>query len=416
MFSIWAKRQKAILSASAALLLVMSIPLSALPPGSNFDLTHWKLTLPLDATGGTTGVATEISAAQLVAGYTNFYFYSAPDGAMIFWCPVIGATTSGTTFPRSELRELVNPNNASINWTGDGTHVLRAQCQVTQQPSAGAIIIGQIHGYSYSQRLVKLQFNAGKVEAYVRNSPTLSGDTKFTYASVPLNGTINYEIKVVDGVASIAVNGVTNSHNFFASDPAWRTNDFYFKAGSYVQDNSGVATEGGRVAFYQLSVSHGTTQPPATTAIATQPISRTVAPGANVIVSVSALGSAPLAYQWRTNAVVFPGHTNASLSITNFHAGDQKRYDVIVSGPGGAVTSAVATLYLNAPLRFTNQNLNAARRFNALLLGVANSNYVVQSSSNLTTWISLATNSSPSGIIDFTDPNPVSGARYYRAK
>src|SRR5947207_296991 len=114
-----------------------------------------------------------------------------------------------------------------------GTHILRGQCKVTQQPSAGAIIIGQVHGYSYSQRLVKLQFNNGVVQAYVRNSPTVSGDTKFTYANVPLNGTIDYEIKVVDGVAIIAVNGVTNSFNFFASDSAWQTINYYFKAGSY---------------------------------------------------------------------------------------------------------------------------------------------------------------------------------------
>jgi hypothetical protein len=261
---------------------------------------------------------------------------------------------------------------------------------------------------------VKLQVNNGVVQAYVRNSPTASGDTKFTYANVALNGTIDYEIKVVDGVASITVNGVTYSHNCFASDPAWQTINYYFKAGSYVQDNSGTDTEGGRVAFYQLSVTHGTLQLAPT--IATQPISQTVAPGGSVTLRTVASGTAPLAYQWRADSVALPGGTNASLSIASFRATDQKRYDVVVTSPGGSVTSAAATLYLNTPLRFINQGLNTSRRFTATLLGVANNSYVVESSTDMRTWTPLLTNNSPTGIINFTDPNASGGARYYRAR
>src|SRR6185369_6317433 len=56
---------------------------AAKPPGGNFDLSHWKLTLP-DA------VASEISAAQLTAGITNAFFFTDADGAMVFRCPVTG--------------------------------------------------------------------------------------------------------------------------------------------------------------------------------------------------------------------------------------------------------------------------------------------------------------------------------------
>src|SRR5262245_33612978 len=78
---------------------------SNLPPGGNFDLSHWKLTLP-DAN------ATEIPAEQLDAGYTNsLFFYTAQDGAMTFWSPVTGGVTGETDYPRSELRELLNPDN-----------------------------------------------------------------------------------------------------------------------------------------------------------------------------------------------------------------------------------------------------------------------------------------------------------------
>src|SRR5213593_2713393 len=42
----------------------------------------------------------------------------------------------------------------------------------------------------------------------------------------------------------------------FQSDPAWTNQQFYFKAGSDCQDNSGPTNEGSAVAFYELSVAH----------------------------------------------------------------------------------------------------------------------------------------------------------------
>ena len=71
-------------------------------PSDNFDLSHWSLTLPDQG-------ASVITPAQLTAGFTNSWFYSGADGAMVFWCPVTGGTTSASDYPRSELRELLNP-------------------------------------------------------------------------------------------------------------------------------------------------------------------------------------------------------------------------------------------------------------------------------------------------------------------
>src|SRR5689334_23501229 len=97
---------------TASLLLICALARAldpGRPPGGNFDLSHWKLTLP-DAS------ASELSAAQLVAGYTNAsFFFTGPDGAMVFWCPVTGGTTSGSSYPRSELRELINPSDDNVN-------------------------------------------------------------------------------------------------------------------------------------------------------------------------------------------------------------------------------------------------------------------------------------------------------------
>lgn len=393
-----------------SMLGIVGTPLWALPPGSSFDLSHWKLTLPIDAAGGVSGVAVEIKN-PLLQTYTSQFFYTGTDGAMTFWCPELGATTSGATSPRTELREQSTPGDSSLNWTAYGTHILRGQCRVTQLPNTGAVIIGQVHGYP-SQLLVKIQYDGAWVKASVHVSLTGGGDIPFYYYVGP-NALIDYEIKIEDGVASMMVNGVSYSHNFFADDPAWAGITYYFKAGAYLQDNSGPVTAGGRVSFYQLSATHPVAGTPPS--ITTQPVSQTVARGGNVTLTVAASGTAPLVYQWRTNSVNWPGRTNASLALTSFQATDEKRYDVVVSNGAGAVTSAVARLYLNAPLRFIS-SVNASGRFNSLLVGVAGSNYVVLCSTNLVNWIPVATNSSASGLINFADTTTPGGRRYYRAR
>jgi hypothetical protein len=399
-------------SLAAALLVLAGVNIRAAAPGSSFDLSHWKLTLPLDDAGGITGEATEVKNPALQT-YSSEFFYTGTDGATVFWCPVIGATTSGATAPRTELREQMVAGSSSINWSALGTHILRGQCRVTQLPDTGAVIIGQVHGYP-SQRLIKLQQDATRVQVYIRTSLADGGDTKFTW-NIATNTLLNYEIKVVDGEAFITVNGVTNRHSFLGDDPAWATITYYFKAGAYLQDNAGPLTEGGRVSFYQLSVTHGTNPPPVPPVITMQPASESVAAGTNVTLSVTADGTAPLAFQWRTNGVNWPGRTNASITVMNFRAADQRAYDVRVSNSAGAATSAVARLYLNNPVRFL-QSRRAGGVFTTTFIGVIGSNYIFETSTDLLRWTPVLTNRPVHGLVEFSQTNSSSSVRFYRVR
>lgn len=226
-------------------------------PSKRFDLTHWKLTLPIDASNTYGGHATEISASKLVAGFTDLHFRSADDGAMVFWCPVAGATTEGTKFPRCELREMLKPGDEDVNWTSQGTHTLRATCRIKQLPSHPKVVIGQIHGYSGKARpLVKLQHYKNRIEALVKISPDSGKDRKLTFADSQPGDDIDYEIRVQDHTLSITVNGQTQTEDLMKNDPEWARQTFYFKAGIYPQDNEGPLTEAACVAFSELSVNH----------------------------------------------------------------------------------------------------------------------------------------------------------------
>jgi hypothetical protein len=316
-----------------------------LPPGSNFDLSHWYLGLPVDSSGGTNGNSASIPAAQLVAGYSNaLYFYTGSDGAMLFWAPVTGATTSGSDYPRSELREQLSPPSNSSNWFAFGTHILDAQCKVLQVPTTKKVIIGQIHGYTGDARpVLKLQYNNGSLEALVKTNSSFDGDKKWTFSSVALSNNINYQIKLVDGLLSVTVNGATQSTNIFLHDSDWDTNSMYFKAGSYCQDNDGPTNEGARVAFYSLTRSHAPS-------ITNQPGSSSVVVGSNTAFSVSAGGNGRLRYQWRFNETNdITSATNASYVLTNVQTGNAGGYSVRVADSLGAVTSVIATLTVLVP-------------------------------------------------------------------
>ena len=70
------------------------------------------------------------------------------------------------------------------------------------------------------------------------------------------------------------------------------------------------------------------------------PAAATVAVGNSVTLNIAAaLGSSPLVYQWRQNGTNLPGRTTQSLIIPSARSSDAGTYDVVVSNPGGAITS-----------------------------------------------------------------------------
>jgi hypothetical protein len=229
---------------------------------SAIDLSHWKLTLPT----GKSGHADTISTSQLVNGYSSKYFYTGSDGATVFWTPVNGTKTPGSTYPRTELRETKS-DGSEYNWkVTDGTATLRATLAINQVPSTGNVVVGQIHdngsGGVKNQPLIMLLYKfdsksgTGSLIAQVRSTPTTSGLTNYTLATgIKLNTKFSYQIQLKSNYTlSVQVNGV---NEYSASvDHSWNKQGLYFKAGSYPHDSSGPSSEGAKVSFYALTATH----------------------------------------------------------------------------------------------------------------------------------------------------------------
>jgi hypothetical protein len=85
--------------------------------------------------------------------------------------------------------------------------------------------------------------------------------------------------------------------------------------------------------------------------IETEPQGSIAQSGADLSLTVAASGSEPLIYQWLLNGVELPGAAGPVLSLKNLDWSMTGEYQVLVSNPFGATTSAPATVTItSAPL------------------------------------------------------------------
>ena len=101
--------------------------------------------------------------------------------------------------------------------------------------------------------------------------------------------------------------------------------------------------------------------------ITTQPVSATVAPGANVQFNVTASGTAPLHYQWQRNGENLQGETNAVLLLNNVQLTTSGLYRVVVGNGAGVAESVLASLQVSLETLYTFSDQFAGK---ALITGL----------------------------------------------
>lgn len=235
----------------------------------NFDLNDWDITIPVNPSGGVTGLAQTILSLD---NYASPFFYANADGSMTFMSPVVGATTENTYGARSELREL-NPDGSLAAWTMAQGGTMTATLAVNDLPTLlngqqGKIMVGQIHGNS--GELCRLYDDAGKIYFISNNETSISSSNTFQLTdaagnnpTVALNQQWSYAITAQGDKLTVSVNiagDVYSSTITVAS--SWQSETLYFKAGVYDGDagTSGTdlkqATGYGQATFYGLDMSH----------------------------------------------------------------------------------------------------------------------------------------------------------------
>jgi hypothetical protein len=215
-------------------------------PAKVLDLTNWKVTLPT----GSDEKPTEIKQPAL-ATYSNDPYFKVNGNGVQFRAPVNGVTTSGSSYPRAELREMTDNGTKNAAWSStSGTHTLTVKEAFTKLPAGKPHVVGaQIHGGDDDVTVFRLEGTS----LWITN-----GDTphhKLVTSNYVLGTPFEAKFVVSGGKVQAYYNGVlqtTLSKSFSGA---------YFKAGAYTQANCDKsspcsASNYGEVHIFDLLVQH----------------------------------------------------------------------------------------------------------------------------------------------------------------
>lgn len=194
-------------------------------PGKVLNLTNWKITIPTSTKPN--GVADDVKQPQLDTYTSEFFFTDKTNTAVTFKAFVDGATTKGSNFPRSELREMINNGKDQASWSSSsGTHTLFIDQRVIHLPDVrDQIVIGQIH--DADEYVIFYRLEGRKLLVSVNHD-----EVKTLDANYKLGTRFNVKFVVSNNQTQCYYNGdlkYTYNGSFSGA---------YFKAGVYVQSSN----------------------------------------------------------------------------------------------------------------------------------------------------------------------------------
>ena len=184
---------------------------------------------------------------------------------MVFKAAVDGATTGGSSYARTELREMKGDERAAWKLSEGGT--LTATLEVDAVPkksdgTPGRIIVGQIHGED--EELVRLYYENGKM--YFMNDQAGSGnsETKFVLKNasgqepnISLNEKFSYKIDAHGDTLKVDVYADGQTYSSTSKiNSIWQSDTLYFKAGLYLGVNESNGSGAAQVSFHGLDFGH----------------------------------------------------------------------------------------------------------------------------------------------------------------
>lgn len=238
---------------------------------TSVDLNFWKVTLPINDLGETSGAGDAVELTSLDGLAVPPYFDVKPD-SVTFMVPTNGARTSGSNYPRSELREMDGSGNR-YEWLAADGGSFSATLQVDQMPVAtdkdeaiSQIVIGQIHGPAdelcrlYYDEKGKLYFVDDKAGPDQKETifKLLSADG--SEATIPLGARFSYSIEA--DAKKLVVTVTFNGVEYTGTDMLgafWPDKPLYFKAGVYSQvglegtEAHIVGTGQGQATFFEIT-------------------------------------------------------------------------------------------------------------------------------------------------------------------
>jgi len=219
-------------------------------PADVFDMSKWKLQLPV-ADGPSSVV--EIMQPKLATYSDNYFHLNADKTAVVFHVNHGGATTSGSSNPRSELREMTGTDGKTqASWPStSGTHTMTVKLKITHLTTVKPqVVVGQIHDGTNDISVFRLE----GTNLWISDENTLHA--YLVTANYQLGTVFTYKYEVSGGVIKYYYNG-----QLLPFTESKDISHLYFKAGNYLQSNPdsapGESTSAySEVEIYDVQVTH----------------------------------------------------------------------------------------------------------------------------------------------------------------
>lgn len=249
----------------------------------DIDLSNWKVTLPI-------GNPTEVLPPEIIDYATNetlkpFMYNDSIEGALVFYT-YPGATTNNTSYSRTELRELMNPDDkGKTNWTfAEGGYMkgTLAMSDISKDDDGDyhRAIIMQIHGRLTDEQrdligeddnnappMLKIYWTDGAVRVKTKVLKDLNAsyedlletdawgdDDGHTFSETVGFGKFTLEVKVTDGRMEVILNEKESVVYDDIHIEKWGVFENYFKAGNYLVTKDSDAFS--KVKYFELEVNH----------------------------------------------------------------------------------------------------------------------------------------------------------------
>jgi hypothetical protein len=254
---------------------------------ANIDLSKWKVTLPI---ANSSGNPIEITPPTILDYANNttlqpFMYNDTTDASIVFYTYNGGATTANSSYPRTELRELMDGGNGTVNWTfAQGGRIKgKLAMQEMAKDASGdyyRTIIMQIHGRltdaqknligqgdNNAPPMLKIYWVDGKVRVKTKELKDLNAtyeelletgawgdDDGYTFPEYVGFNPFTLEVIVTDGRMEVVLNETASKVYNDVHIQKWGVFENYFKAGNYLVSTDSNAYA--KVKYYELEVTH----------------------------------------------------------------------------------------------------------------------------------------------------------------
>ncbi|MBI9042105.1 polysaccharide lyase family 7 protein [Lutibacter sp.] len=248
----------------------------------NIDLNNWKVTLPI-------GKPIEVAPPEILNYATNetlkpFFYNDSIKGALVFYT-YPDASTTNSSYSRTELREQLVPGSNSTNWTFEKGGTMKGTLEVAEMSKDASgnyyrTIVMQIHGIltkaqkeligasdNNAPPMLKIYWVNGQVrvktkvlkdlnatETEMLHEEAWGDDAGYTFPEYVGFDKFTLEVKVSNGKMEVILNEKASVVYESIHIQKWGIFENYFKAGNYFQSKD--IESYSKVKYYELVVTH----------------------------------------------------------------------------------------------------------------------------------------------------------------